>query len=132
MKSKIIRCIILAVVIFAFIALICCAVAGFVFLAPALYPDNSDLSDQENYFIKKQSLELVEDRFSAFSDNKDENNPHRVFVFIDHNFMDSVTRYNGRYIVRIKTYGMVPMSDDAVMEITFSDDLSVVSYGLDP
>ena len=123
---------ILAAIIFAFIALICCAAARFVFLAPALYPDNSNLSEQENYFIKKQSLELVEDRFSAFSDNKDENNPHRVFVFIDHNFMDSVTRYDGGYIVRIKTYGMVPVSDDAVMEIIFSDDLSVVFYGLDP
>ena len=53
-KLKIIIAIIIASVLAISIALSC--VARFVFLSPSCYLDNDNLTEQENYFIKKQFL----------------------------------------------------------------------------
>lgn len=51
-------------VILTIAALIC---PRFVFLSPSCYSDNKNLTDQENYFIKKIVLEAIENRLSIFN-----------------------------------------------------------------
>ena len=66
MKKKLILiiAIIVAFVLVMSVALFCAA--RFVFLSPSCYSDNYNLTEQENYFIKKTVLEAVEDRLSVF------------------------------------------------------------------
>ena len=129
--------------------IICCA-ARFVFLSPSCYSDNDDLTEQENYFIKKTVLEAVQDRLSVFSGNTDgiystsateneiiqldetQNNRKQVFIWINTDFMESVTKENDEYIIRVQTHYMESSSDDCVYEIRMSKDFSITFFGLDP
>ena len=127
MKRKSIRilAIILTSVLVLFIAISC--IARFVFLSPYCYSDNSELSENENYYIKKIILETVEDRLSALSGNG-----KHLFVWINADFMDSVTKENDEYIISVQTHFMETVSDDCRYEIHMSDDFSITFFGLDP
>ncbi len=104
-------------------------VSKYVFLAPNCYSDNKNLNESENYFIKKQVLEVVEDRLSFFGDK---NSRKHLFVLINSDFMDTVEKNENGYIVRVNTYNMEEDSDDCVYEIQFSKDLDITSFELDP
>ena len=117
--------------------------ARFVYLAPSCYSDNDTLTNQENYFIKKIALECVEARLSVFADSNsgiynsiqlddDQNNRKHALIFINRDFMDSVRKEDGEYIVRIQTYGMESVSSNCVYEIHLSNDFDVTFFGLDP
>ena len=147
-KLKIIIAIIIASVLAISIALSC--VARFVFLSPSCYLDNDNLTEQENYFIKKTVLAAVEDRLSVFASNKDniydpsateneiiqldeeQSNRKHAFVWINTDFMRSVTKENDGYVIRIQTHFMESSSDDCVYEIHMSKDFVITSFGLDP
>ena len=128
-KLKIIIAIIIASVLAISIALSC--VARFVFLSPSCYSDNNELTEQENYFIKKTVLESVEDRLSVFASNTNniydpsateieiiqldetQNNRKHIFIWINTDFMES-------------------SSEDCVYEIHMSKDFVITFFGLDP
>lgn len=147
-KLIIIIAIIIASVLAISIALSC--VARFVFLSPSCYSDNNELTEQENYFIKKTVLEAVEDRLSVFASNKDniydpsateneiiqldeeQSNRKHTFIWINTDFMKSVTKENDGYVIRIQTHFMESSSDDCVYEIHMSKDFVITSFGLDP
>ena len=147
-KLIIIIAIIIASVLAISIALSC--VARFVFLSPSCYSNNNELTEQENYFIKKTVLEAVEDRLSVFASNKDniydpsateneiiqldeeQSNRKHAFVWINTDFMRSVTKENDGYVIRIQTHFMESSSDDCVYEIHMSKDFVITSFGLDP
>ena len=129
-KLKIIIAIIIASVLAISIALSC--VARFVFLSSSCYLDNDDLTEQENYFIKKTVLAAVEDRLSVFASNKDniydpsateleiiqldetQNNRKHIFIWINTNFMKSVTKKNDGYVIRVQTLFIESASEDCV------------------
>ena len=124
------------------VAVLSCA-ARFVYLAPSCYSDNDTLTNQENYFIKKIALECVEARLSVFADSNsgiynsiqlddDQNNHKHALIFINRDFMDSVRKEDGEYIVRVQTYGMESVSNDCVYEIHLSNEFDVTFFGLDP
>ena len=127
MKKKpiLIIAIIVASIIVISVALSCAA--RFVFLSPSCYSDNDNLTEQENYFIKKIVLEAVEDRLSVFGDNRT-----HLFIWIDTDFMESVTKENNEYIIRVQTHYMESASDDCAYEIHMSEDFSIIFFGLDP
>ena len=147
-KLIIIIAIIIASVLAISIALSC--VARFVFLSPSCYSDNNELTEQENYFIKKTVLESVEERLSVFASNTNniydpsateieiiqldetQNNRKHIFIWINTDFMESVTKENDKYIIRVQTYYMESASDDCVYEIHISKDFSITFFGLDP
>ena len=149
MKSKaiLIFSVIAAVVIVISLAL--SAVARFVFLSPSSYSDNANLTDEENYFIKKIVLAAVEDRLSVFAeDNYDIYDPSatyleiiqldetqkkdgHVFVWINTDFMKSVVKENGEYVVSVQTHYMEEFSDDCVYEIRMTEDYIITYFGLD-
>jgi hypothetical protein len=111
---------------------------------------NEDLTEEENYFIKKTVLEAVEDRLSVFASNKgniydpsateneiiqldeEQSNRKHAFVWINTDFMRSVTKENDGYVIRIQTHFMESSSDDCVYEIHMSKDFVITSFGLDP
>ena len=124
-KSILIIAIIVASIIVISVALSCAA--RFVFLSPSCYSDNDNLTEQENYFIKKIVLEAVEDRLSVFGDNET-----HLFIWIDTDFMESVTKENNEYIIRVQTHYMESASDDCAYEIHMSEDFSITFFGLDP
>ena len=126
MKKKLILiiAIIVALVLVISFALFCAA--RFVFLSPLCYSDNNELTERENCFIKEIVLEAVEDRLSVFGDNGT-----HLFVWIDTDFMESVTKENNEYIIRVQTHYMESASDDCVYEIHLSEDFSVTFFGLD-
>ena len=139
MKKTIIA--ILVSVLFIIVAVSC--TAKFVYLSPSCYSDNDTLTNQENYFIKKIALECVEARLSVFADSNsgiynsiqlvnDQNNRKHVFIFINHDFMDSVRKEDDEYIVRVQTSGMESVSSDCVYEIHLSNEFDVTFFGLDP
>ena len=127
MKKKLILiiAIIVALVLVISFALFCAA--RFVFLSPLCYSDNNELTERENCFIKEIVLEAVEDRLSVFGDNGT-----HLFVWIDTDFMESVTKENNEYIIRVQTHYMESASDDCVYEIHLSEDFSITFFGLDP
>ena len=127
MKKKLILiiAIIVAFVLVMSVALFCAA--RFVFLSPSCYSDNDNLTEQENYFIKKTVLETIEDRLSILGDNGT-----HLFIWINTDFMESVTKENDEYIIRVQTYYMESASDDCVYEIHISKDFSITFFGLDP
>ena len=129
-KLIIIIAIIIASVLAISIALSC--VARFVFLSPSCYSDNNELTEQENYFIKKTVLESVEERLSVFASNtnniydpsateneiiqldEEQSNRKHTFIWINTDFMRSVTKENDGYVIRIQTHFMESSSDDCV------------------
>ena len=127
MKKKLILiiAIIVAFVLVMSVALFCAA--RFVFLSPSCYSDNDNLTEQENYFIKKTVLETIEDRLSILGDNGT-----HLFIWINTDFMESVTKENNEYIIRVQTYYMESSSDDCTYEIHMSEDFSTTFFGLDP
>ena len=150
MKKKLILiiAIIVAFVLVMSVALFCAA--RFVFLAPSCYSDNDNLTEQENYFIKKTVLEAVEDRLSVFLCNTDsiydpsateieiiqldetQNNRKHIFIWINTDFMESVTKENDEYVIRVQTHYMESSSDDCVYEIHMSENFDITFFGLDP
>ncbi len=147
-KLIIIIAIIIASVLAISIALSC--VARFVFLSPSCYSDNNELTEQENYFIKKTVLESVEERLSVFASNTNniydpsateieiiqldetQNNRKHIFIWINTDFMESVTKENDEYVIRVKTHYMESSSDDCVYEIHMSENFDITFFGLDP
>ena len=127
MKRKLIliTAIIIASILVISIGLSCAA--RFVFLSPSCYSDNDNLTEQENYFIKKTVLETIEDRLSISGDNGT-----HLFIWINTDFMESVTKENNEYIIRVQTYYMESSSDDCTYEIHMSEDFSTTFFGLDP
>ena len=150
MKKKriLITATIIASVLVIFVALSCAA--RFVFLSPSCYSDNDNLTEEENYFIKKIVLEAVEDRLSVFAIDtnniydpsateieiihldESQNNIKHCFIWINADFMESVTKENGEYIIRVQTHYMESSSDDCVYEIHMSENFSITFFGLDP
>ena len=150
MKKKLILiiAIIVAFVLVMSVALFCAA--RFVFLSPSCYSDNDNLTEQENYFIKKTVLEAVEDRLSVFLCNTDsiydpsateieiiqldksQNNRKHIFIWINTDFMESVTKENDEYVIRVQTHYMESSSDDCVYEIHMSENFDITFFGLDP
>ena len=109
------------------VSVVCFCVARFVFLSPSCYADNNSLTNQENYFIKKVTLEAVENRLSVINgDGK------HLFVWINSTFMDSISKENDEYIVKVQTHYMESVSDDCVYEIHLSDDFSITFFELEP
>ena len=147
-KLIIIIAIIIASVLAISIALSC--VARFVFLSPSCYSDNNELTEQENYFIKKTVLESVEERLSVFASNTNniydpsateieiiqldetQNNRKHIFIWINTDFMESVTKENDEYVIRVQTHHMESSSDDCVYEIHMSENFDITFFGLDP
>ena len=124
-KLIIIIAIIIASVLAISIALSCAT--RFVFLSPSCYSNNNELTEQENYFIKKTVLEAVEDRLSVLGDNGT-----HLFIWINIDFMESVTKENDEYVIRVQTHYMESSSDDCVYEIHMSEDFDITFLGLDP
>ena len=147
-KLIIITAIIIASVLAISIALSC--VARFVFLSPSCYSDNNELTEQENYCIKKTVLESVEERLSVFASNTNniydpsateieiiqldetQNNRKHIFIWINTDFMESVTKENDEYVIRVQTHYMESSSDDCVYEIHMSENFDITFFGLDP
>ena len=150
MKKKLILiiAIIVAFVLVMSVALFCAA--RFVFLSPSCYSDNNELTEQENYFIKKTVLESVEERLSVFASNTNniydpsateieiiqldetQNNRKHIFIWINTDFMESVTKENDEYVIRVQTHYMESSSDDCVYEIHMSENFDITFFGLDP
>lgn len=147
-KTIMLISIIVASIIVLSLALSC--VARFVFLSPSCYSDNNELTEQENYFIKKTVLESVEERLSVFASNTNniydpsaneieiiqldetQNNRKHIFIWINTDFMESVTKENDEYVIRVQTHFMESSSDDCVYEIHMSKDFVITFFGLDP
>ena len=148
MKKKLILIIAIIVALVLVISIGLSCAARFVFLSPSCYSDNENLTEQENYFIKKTVLEAVEDRLSVFASNtnniydtsateteiiqldKSQNNRKRIFIWINTDFMKSVTKKNDEYVIRVQTHYM-ESSDDCVYEIHMSEDFFITFFGLD-
>ena len=127
-KLIIIIAIIIASVLAISIALSC--VARFVFLSPSCYSDNNELTEQENYLIKKTVLESVEERLSVFASNTNniydpsateieiiqldetQNNRKHIFIWINTDFMESVTKENDEYVIRVFNTGENILAND--------------------
>ena len=147
-KTILLISIIVASIIVLSLALSC--VARFVLLSTSCYLGNEDLTEEENYFIKKTVLEAVEDRLSVFASNKDniydpsateieivqldetQNNRKHIFIWINTDFMESVTKENDEYVIRVQTHYMESSSDDCVYEIHMSENFDITFFGLDP
>lgn len=150
MKNRMLRIIIVILLTIVVILGVLSFIARFVYLAPSCYSDNKKLTKHENYLIKKTVLQAVEDRLSVFANiesdiydssatnseiiqlDEPQNNRKHIFIWINTDFMKSVTKENGEYIIRVKTYFMESVSDDCVYEIHMSEDFSITFFGLDP
>lgn len=126
MKRKLALLITVAAISILILALMISCAARFVFLSPSCYSDNNELSDRENYFIKKITLEAIEDRLSVFG----EDGKH-LFIWINKDFMHSVQKTDDGYLVRVQSHYMESFSEDCVYEIRMSEDFSVISFELD-
>ncbi len=149
MKRKAILIFSIIVAIVIVVSLSISATARFVFISPFCYSDNENLTDEENYYIKKTVLSAVEDRLSLFAeDNYDIYDPSatdieiiqldetqkkdsHVFVWINTDFMKSVVKENGEYVVSVQTHYMEEFSDDCVYEIRMTEDYVITFFGLD-
>ena len=127
-KAILIFSVIAAVVIVISLAL--SAVARFVFLSPSSYSDNANLIDEENYFIKKSVLAAVTYLEIIQLDETQKKDGH-VFVWINTDFMKSVVKENGEYVVSVQTHYMEKFSDDCVYEIRMTEDYIITYFGLD-
>ena len=151
MKEKqLMKILIIVLISVAFIisAAFCCP--RFVFLSPSCFSDNENLTESENYFIKKIVLEAVKDRLSIFANHdndiydltvteneiiqldKSQTNLKHLFVFIHSDFMDSVTKTENGYLVAVQTDGMESFSDDCIYHIKINKDFQITFFGLDP
>ena len=148
MKNKIIKISFLSIFGILILAMLISAGAKFVFLSPSCYDDASHLDERENYFIKKVVLEAVEDRLSLFfggendiydnSATEDEvivldqsaKNRKHILIFINTDFMDSVTKTDDGYTILVQTH-LMEKSADCVYEIRLSKDFEVTFFGLD-
>ena len=110
MKKPSIKSIIIVIITAAVITVTIFCVAKFVFLSPSCYSDSENLTEQENYFIKKLVLEAVEDRLSVFASDsndiydstateneiiqldKSQSDSKHIFVLINTDFMKSVVK----------------------------------------
>ncbi len=126
MKRKLALIITVAAISILLLALAISFAARFVFLSPSCYSDNAELSDRENYFIKKIALEAIEDRLSVFG----EDGKH-LFIWINKDFMKSAVKDGETYVVRMQSHYMESFSEDCVYEIRMSEDFSVISFELD-
>lgn len=120
--------------IIAVVLLILCSViyglARLVFLFPTCYSDSKDLTDRENYFIKKAVLEAIADRCSVFGNGSGDSK--KVFLWINGDFMKSVEKTDNGYTVSVQTHFMESESDDCVYEIHFDSGYLITSFLLDP
>ena len=150
MKKTSIKSIIILIITAAVITVTIFCVAKFVLLSPSCYSDSENLTEQENYFIKKLVLEAVEDRLSVFASDsndiydptateneiiqldKSQNNSKHIFVLINTDFMKSVVKEEDKYIVIVKTYGMESSSDDCSYEFHITKDFTITFFGLNP
>ena len=150
MKKKLILIIALIVASVLVVATLLSCAARFIFLSPSCYSDNDNLTEQENYFIKKLVLEAVEDRLSVFANNtksiydpsateieiiqldESQNNRKHIFIWINTDFMESVIKENDEYIIRVQTNFMESSSDDCAYEIHMSEEFLITFFGLDP
>lgn len=139
MKDKRTKTVVLVLlpVLLAFAMMWC--TAKYVFLSPSCYSDNNNLTQEENYYIKKLVLEAIENRLSIFADEnigledtEEQGNRKHFFVLINGDFMNSATKNNDGYAVAVQTYFMEPISEDCLYEIHLSTDFNVVSFELDP
>ena len=98
----------------------------------------------------EEVLESVEDRLSVFASNTNniydpsateieiiqldetQNNRKHIFIWINTNFMKSVTKKNDGYVIRVQTLFMESSSEDCVYEIHMSKDFVITFFGLDP
>lgn len=139
MKNRVTKTIVIVLLaVFLVIAMIWCT-AKYVFLSPSCYSDNKNLTEEENYFIKKVVLESIEERLSVFADgntgfeaDEEQGDGKHVFVLINSNFMNSVTKDDNGYVVNVQTYFMEPESSDCQYEIHLSTGFSIMSFELDP
>ena len=149
MKKKLILIIAILVASVLAISVALSCTARFVFLSPSCYSDNDNLTEQENYIIKKLVLEAIEDRLSVFENStnsiydpsateiemiqldQSQNNRKHIFIWINTDFMESVTKENNEYVIRVQTHYMESASDDCVYEIHISEDSSITFFGLD-
>ena len=118
-------------VVFITSVIFCCA--RFVFLSPLCFSDNVNLTEQENYFIKKIVLETVADRLSVFSDTTDPlvDDQKHLFILINSDFMDSVIKTETGYFVSVKPFGIEYFSNDWTYEVRITKDFQITSFGLD-
>ena len=111
--------------------------------------NDNELTEQENYFIKKTVLESVEERLSVFASNTNniydpsateieiiqldetQNNCKHIFIWINTDFMESVTKENDEYVIRVQTHYMESSSHDCVYEIHMSENFDITFFGLD-
>ena len=150
MKKKLLLIIAIIVASVLVVATLLSCAARFLFLSPSCYSDNDNLTEQENYFIKKLVLEAVEDRLSAFANNtksiydpsateieiiqldESQNNRKHIFIWINTDFMESVIKENDEYIIRVQTNFMESSSDDCAYEIHMSEEFVITFFGLNP
>ena len=150
MKKKLLLIIAIIVASALVVATLLSCAARFIFLSPSCYSDNDNLTEQVNYFIKKTVLAAVEDRLSVFLCNTDsiydpsateieiiqldetQNNRKHIFIWINTDFMESVTKENDEYVIRVQTHYMESSSDDCVYEIHMSENFDITFFGLDP
>lgn len=150
MKKPSIKSIIIVIITAAVITVTIFCVAKFVFLSPSCYSDSKNLTEQENYFIKKLVLEAVGDRLSVFASasndiydstateneiiqlDKSQSNRKHIFVLINTDFMKSVVKEDNKYIVVVETYGMESSSDDCSYEFHITKDFTITFFGLNP
>lgn len=144
------KLIVIAMITAIVIATMVFCVARFVLLSPSCYANNKELTEQENYFIKKLVLEAIEDRLSIFANgssniydstateneiislDKTQNNPKHIFILINQDFMESVVKEHDKYTVTVNTYGMEQSSDDCSYIIHITKDFTITFFGLDP
>lgn len=121
---------ILAIVIVLF-SLAGYCVARFVYLSPACYADSHDLTDEENYAIKKLLLETIEEKYSVFSPQADEKN---LFIWIDSNFMNTVKKVSdNEYRFTIQTHFLDAFEDSIIdVQVSTADGYHITAWGLDP
>ena len=129
MKSKPIKTIVIVLIVVSLVAALIWGAAKCVFLSPSCYSDNKNLTEEENYFIKKLVLEAVENRLSLFADG---DAGKHILVFINGNFMDSVSKDDNGYTVVVQSYFMEAVSEDCLYQIEITKDFSITSFELDP
>lgn len=148
MKKPSIKSIIVVIITAVVITATIFCVAKFVLLSPSCYSDSENLTEQENYFIKKLVLEAVEERLSVFASDsndiydstatedeiiqldKSQSNSKHIFVLINTDFMKSVVKEDDKYIVIVKTYGMESSSNDCSYEFHITEDYKITFFGL--
>ena len=98
----------------------------FVYVSPGYFNDNDNLTEEENYWIKKSVTESLEHRYHSQG---------KTFIWIDTDFMDTVQKINeNEYVCLVNTHFLEDGSDDATLEIVLDKEqgYSVTSVGVDP